>query len=192
MANITLWFPVAIYHEDNLFSSEQNNLWNKKIIKLAKQGLSSPKWHGNTITSHLKYELYTDADFKHLFEIITDRIHSFARQHNSLEKYTCNHAWFNLNKKNTFQEFHCHDGSIFSGVYYIDVPDRSGGIIFDDPKNPDMLPVKNVMEKNDLTYVNCRYDAIPGRLIIFRSYLRHCVEVGYNTVPRISISFNYH
>lgn len=192
MAEITVWFPVAIYHEDNLFSQEQNKLWSKKILDLSKdKNNSSSKWQGDTQTSHLIYELSTDPDFNLLFSTISDRVHQFAVAHNSYEQYSCGSSWFNINKKNTFQELHTHNGAIFSGVYYVKVPKNSGKILFDSPLNPDMLPVKNIVTRNELTFESCTYEVKESRLIIFRSYLRHLVEVNRNFSSRISISFNY-
>jgi uncharacterized protein (TIGR02466 family) len=76
-------------------------------------------------------------------------------------------------------------------VYYISAPEGSGKIVFEDPREPDMLPIKNIPSRNDLSYVKVGYEACEGTLLIFRSYLRHMVSLNLNTTPRISVAFNF-
>ena len=80
---------------------------------------------------------------------------------------------------------------MFSAVYYVKVPEGSGNIIFEDPRMPDMLPVKNIPERNSLSFNKIGYTPAEGTLLIFRSSLRHCVQEGTNVDPRISISMNF-
>ena len=50
----------------------------------------------------------------------------------------------------------------------------------------------NIGKKNGVGVNNpIRYKAIPGRLIIFRSYVPHCVEKHKDTEDRISIAYNF-
>ncbi len=192
MSTIDLWFPVAIYKVHNLFDLDTNMAWTNKILELEKTTEKGGKeWLGNTITTHDTFDLQDDKDFVELLDVITNHVHIFAKEHQSFDSYLCNHSWFNINYADTFQEFHTHDGSIFSAVYYVHAPINCGKLIFEDPKLPDMLPIKNIKEKNDLTFGRCGYMPSAGSLYIFRSYLRHCVEPGKNTDPRISISLNF-
>ena len=49
------------------------------------------------------------------------------------------------------------------------------------------------IRKNNSVSMNTmiKYKAIPGRLIIFRSYVPHCVEKHKDTEDRISIAYNF-
>ena len=80
---------------------------------------------------------------------------------------------------------------MFSAVYYPKVPEGSGSIVFENPLVPDMMPVQNIEERDDMTFERISYQPKDGMLVIFRSYLQHCVRQGTNTEDRISIALNY-
>ena len=192
MGNIETWFPCSIYYENNLFSSEQNQNWGEHCLHLEKTLESGGEhWQGNTFTSLEKYDLRTDSLFLPLITEISKHVHNFAREMGSNGEYTCQSSWFNINRKGTFQEYHTHSCSIFSCIYYVQTPQGSGGVIFKDPKEPDMLPVKDIPVRNGLSYQTTKYGAEQGKLLIFRSYLEHFVEPGINEEPRISIALNF-
>ena len=69
--------------------------------------------------------------------------------------------------------------------------DKYKNIVFEDPKQPDMLPITNIKERNDLTFQRVGYEAEERKLVIFRSYLRHMVEPCKNKSPRMSIAVNF-
>jgi uncharacterized protein (TIGR02466 family) len=193
MANVELWFPVAIYSENNLFSKEQNAIWTKYLLdKKETVSCGGEDWYGNTYTTHgSKYNVKKDPEFAQLITTITEHVNEFAKLHNCNESYECSYAWANIADANSFQEFHTHNGSIFSLVYYVAAPEGSGQIVFEDPKEPDMKPLKTVKQRNQLSFTKISQPATEGGLIIFRSYMRHLVQPGTNTTPRISISMNF-
>lgn len=192
MPNIELWFPVAIYQEHELFSKEQNDIWAERILSLQKRIPNGGKdWYGNTYNTHGTYDLRKDDIFKPLVDTLTDRVNQFARFHNCTGSYECKYGWANVSDHNSFQEFHTHNGSIFSLAYYVTAPEGSGRIIFEDPKEPDMRPLKDIKDRNEYSFIKVAYPPKQGTLIIFRSYLRHLVEPGTNSTPRISVSMNF-
>jgi len=192
VGKIELWFPVAIYVADDLFSQQQNEIWKDCLLNLKKNKPSGgADWYGNTYTTHDSYDLREEEKFKSLLDKITDCVQEFANAHNSTGQYNCEHFWANIALEKNYQEFHTHDGSIFSAVYYIEVPEGSGSIVFNDPKQPDMLPIKNINERNHLSFIRTKYLPKAGRLLIFRSYLSHMVEPGTNSSERISVSLNF-
>ena len=105
-------------------------------------------------------------------------------------KYECHEGWININRKYTFQEYHNHPGSIISAVYYISAPEGSGRIQFQDPKE-DMMPLKDIKELNTNSFKTALYPCEEGRLLIFRSYLKHLVHQGLNQIPRVSLALNF-
>ncbi len=192
MGNIEIWFPVAIYKADNLFNAEQNNLWKNHLLEIKQNNKSGGEdWYGDTYTTHNVLELKNDKVLEPLIQEIRKHVNHFAQAHRSDAEYNPGHCWANIGKAGNYQEFHTHDGSVFSAVYYITAPEGSGRIIFVDPKQPDMLPLKNIKDRNELSYIKCSYAPQEGQLLIFRSYLSHMVEPGTNTKERISISINF-
>lgn len=192
MANIELWFPTPIYIEKNLFPLVYNKNLEKEILTWPESIPSGGEdWEGGTYTTHITHDLSESKLFEPVIEAIQEHVNQFAHAHNSFYNYKMQHSWANISYPGNFQEYHTHDGSIFSAVYYVSVPTGSGNIIFEDPRMPDMLPLKEIKERNQLSYVKTGYSPAPGTLVIFRSYLRHCVQKGTNTDPRISLALNF-
>lgn len=192
MPEIKLYFPTAIYTETNLFNAEQNKIWSDKILELQKTVPSGGlDWEGDTYTTHSTYELTRDKLFTPLLDKIQEHINAFTNEHNSEFVHTCKSAWGNVNLPGTYQEFHSHPSSVFSCVYYPNVPSGSGDIIFESPLVPDMMPIIGMKQINDLSLQRTCYTPEEGMLIIFRSFIKHSVRAGTNTEPRVSIALNY-
>lgn len=192
MAEINLYFPTAIYVQQDMFGKEQNKIWSDRILDMQKNIPSGGvEWEGKTYTTHNTFNLLEDETFAPLFEAVQLHINSFTKEHNSDFLHKCDSAWANINDPRTYQEYHTHPNSVFSCVYYPKVPEGSGSIAFESPTLPDMMPVLNIKERNDLTFERVAYTPKAGTLLIFRSYIRHCVREGTNTEPRISIALNY-
>jgi len=189
---VEMWFPVAIYLEDNLIPVEDNEKIKKHCLTIRDKTPSGGEdWMGGTYNTHGTHDLRKDPEIMPLLDLITRHVNDFAKMHNCNANYKNGSAWLNISDKSNWQEFHTHNNAIFSAVYYIGAPEGSGKIIFEDPKEPDMFPLKNIKGKNTLSYTRISYPATEGTLVIFRSYLRHMVEPGVNTVPRISIAMNF-
>lgn len=101
--------------------------------------------------------------------------------------------WININGYKDFNITHSHFGpSIISGCYYVDVNENSGDIVFERPGFPASIN-GSFLAKRDNEYVahGASYSPIPGKLILFPSYLEHYVKPNLSDKPRISIAFNY-
>ena len=192
MLNVEMWFPVVIYKKENLLSQEENDKLAEHSLEIKNTNLSGgDEWMGGTYNTHGTHNVSKDLIFSPLISLITSHVNDFAKMHNCNANYDSNYSWLNISDAGNFQEFHTHNGSIFSAVYYIAAPEGSGRIVFEDPKEPDMMPLKSVQDKNQLSYTRISYAPTQGMLIIFRSYLRHLVEIGTNETPRISIALNF-
>tara|TARA_Y100000004_G_C8774520_1_gene352213 strand:- start:54 stop:641 length:588 start_codon:yes stop_codon:yes gene_type:complete len=190
--SVNLWFPVAIYGASEVISVEENTKIYNRGLELQKTIESGGEgWEGGTYNTFDTYNLLHDNTFYPLLEQINVHTHKFLEMHNSLSKLKIKGAWLNINSEGTYQEFHAHNGCIFSCVYWVRSPTGSGKIVFEDPKQPDMLPITNIKERNDLTFQRVGYEAEERKLVIFRSYLRHMVEPCKNKSPRMSIAVNF-
>ena len=100
--------------------------------------------------------------------------------------------WVNLLKPGGHHSAHIHPHSILSGTFYVDVPDRSGAIRFEDPRLPMMMaaPVRMDDAPEELrTFVAVQPRS--GLLLMWESWLRHEVQPGTTKADRLSISFNF-
>lgn len=101
-------------------------------------------------------------------------------------------SWININPPTAYNTKHLHPRSLFSGVYYISVPEGDcGQIIFErEPLMLSYLPSYIVDQWNDMTSGTASYTPKEGKLLIFPSWLLHWVEPNNTSSDRISLSFN--
>ena len=93
--------------------------------------------------------------------------------------------WANLLKSGGQHSGHIHPHSIVSGTLYVEVPNGSGAIRFEDPRLPLMMAAPS--RKDMFVTVEPR----PGLLLMWESWLRHEVLPGSGRGERLSISFNF-
>lgn len=108
------------------------------------------------------------------------------------EKPKLDSLWANLLKAGGHHSAHIHPHSIISGTFYVEVPDGSGAIRFEDPRLPLMMaaPQRRPDAAEDLRpFISV--EPRPGLLLLWESWLRHEVLPGTGRGERLSISFNF-
>ena len=93
--------------------------------------------------------------------------------------------WANLLTGGGQHSGHIHPHSIISGTFYVEVPQGSGAIRFEDPR----LPLMMAAPQRPDTFVTI--EPRPGLLLMWESWLRHEVLPGTARGERLSISFNF-
>lgn len=113
---------------------------------------------------------------------------------NKKVKYSEIYMWLNINSTSNFNMPHSHVGDdriepIWSGVYYLQVPENSGDIIFYDPngaassgRKHAALYQENVLAKTIVP--------VEGQLLLFDPLILHAVTTNNSDEERISIAFN--
>ena len=100
--------------------------------------------------------------------------------------------WVNLLRPGGHHSAHIHPHSILSGTLYVEVPNGSGPIRFEDPRLPMMMaaPVRRDDAPEELRpFVSI--EPRSGLLLMWESWLRHEVLPGTARAERLSISFNF-
>jgi len=192
MDDIVTYFPQAFFSSTNLLKKDYlSKLQNKAytIKKIEKSG--GDNWSLRPFNTCGTYDLQKDEDFKILLDIITDKTHKFIREHNSDYVYPIKESWLNVYDKNESQEMHSHGGSTFSAVFFLKSNDDCANLIFENPTEPDMLPIRGVKKENHLTYKRCWIKPIQNSLVVFRSYMRHMVEKQQTDFNRITVAVNF-
>jgi uncharacterized protein (TIGR02466 family) len=100
--------------------------------------------------------------------------------------------WVNLLKSGGHHSGHIHPHSLISGTFYVEVPDGSGAIRFEDPRLPLMMAAPT-RRKNAAAELQPFATIQPrrGLLLMWESWLRHEVLSGTGRGERLSISFNF-
>ena len=194
--NIADAFPIGILGQPDVLTPEENDLLIAKVYKLRSifgagntqdwlSGKRSPDncYRQSNIVDYL--------EFKPLVERITQCVHQLARVHGSDDNYHCTEGWYNIYSSSRYQEYHVHPNSIFSAVYFMKSGEDSQGLHIKRPDHGGMLPPKN--KKRDTPYNQEVIIAPPQErtVIIFRSYLEHCVPPSSLKTDRVTVALNF-
>ena len=100
--------------------------------------------------------------------------------------------WVNLLKTGGHHSGHIHPHSTISGTMYVEVPQGSGAIRFEDPRLPLMMaaPTRRADAREEL-HPFVTVEPRPGLLLMWESWLRHEVLPGSGRGERLSVSFNF-
>ena len=181
------------------FKLRNSEQLNAKLLKDCEswrsnsQGISRSNkkgWHSENDLFHRP-----EASFKALCEAIHQCILAVTRKSApSLEFDNIEiqyNGWININPTNAFNSPHRHAGYMWSGTYYVRIPESadkySGVIEFFDPRNLDM---SNRIKESEMFAERLKFNPKSGELVIFPSYLLHWVTPNQESDERVSIAFN--
>ena len=184
-------FPTIIYIKDLPNANELNSYLEKHIVEWSNQdkGVSKTNvngWHSQTDMNHKKeYEPLIRELFQMQNEIVKE-------EHLDMEPRLGN-MWANINPPGGYNNNHIHPNSLFSGAYYVKAKPNSGRLALMDPRPgvQQIMPTRKPGKMPRELWRDAYYDAIPGRLIMFPSWLWHKVELNQSNDVRISVSFNF-
>ena len=95
--------------------------------------------------------------------------------------------WYNVQEAGNKHDLHTHSNNLLSGVYYVE-SDKSGGIIFQDPRQQ-VDVIKPLLEKNSpYNSTKCVLQSNEKCALFFPSWLKH--QTQETKSRRISISWN--
>jgi uncharacterized protein (TIGR02466 family) len=103
--------------------------------------------------------------------------------------------WANINYKDGFNRPHIHPNSLWSGVYYVKTPKKCGHLKIEDTRTMSLMsiPTKTDKKREEPKHLwrEVHFEPIAGRLIMFPSWVNHCVDRNESDDIRISVSFNF-
>ena len=183
------YFPTIIYAKDVQLD---NRLFEREVIEWAKKDKGIRRtnmigWHSTTDMHKIPvFKTLVDELFKMQMEIYKEELLS--------REPIIGNMWANINPPGGYNRPHIHPNSHFSGVYYIKAPQNSGEIVFNDPRSAAhmVMPerVKDIKPPSHL-WREVRVNPLEGRMLMFPSWLWHCVEPNESNDIRISVSFNF-
>jgi uncharacterized protein (TIGR02466 family) len=135
-----------------------------------------------------------DPDAGDLKRLLDRHVARFAEAcaFNLPKKLKLDSLWVNVLKPGGAHSGHIHPHSALSGTLYLEVPEGSGGIRFEDPRLPLMMAAP--LRRDDADEALRPFVTIPprpGMILLWESWLRHEVEANGAKSERVSISFNY-
>tara|TARA_B100000287_G_scaffold86022_1_gene78639 strand:- start:1449 stop:2072 length:624 start_codon:yes stop_codon:yes gene_type:complete len=159
----------------------------------------------------LEYEQYPDGTgwtskdvhillsdpFQKLKELVDQHMRMYCFEFLKLEGCDVKHcqSWINLHKPGNHSPKHYHSNSCYSGGVYLDVPDGSGGLIFNQSHTQPTYITGTVKpptsEGNLFNADRWGFDVRRGDLFIFPSHLEHQTDVNTTNKNRYMVAFNY-
>jgi uncharacterized protein (TIGR02466 family) len=135
-----------------------------------------------------------DPAFGDLAKLLAKHAAAFAREcaFDLPRRPRLDSLWVNLLKGGGHHSGHIHPHSIISGTFYVEVPNGSGAVRFEDPRLPLMMAApQRAKEAPDELQPFVTVEPRPGLLLMWESWLRHEVLPGSGRGERLSISFNF-
>ena len=181
------FFPTFVYAKDiNLDLNLMTNAiveWSKKDKGLVKTNVKG--WHSPT-------NMHTIPVFKPLVDELYKMQSEIYKEEFLERKPILGNMWANINYKGALNRPHVHANSLFSGAYYIEVPNNSGFLKINDPRQGTHF-IKPARKDGIPIYLAPEVHIEPkeNRIIMFPSWLEHCVEMNESDDIRISVSFNF-
>lgn len=187
---IEYWWPQEVGFYDNPKHNELNLIDYCYEIQ-AKTESGGKGWISKETynTSDGAYELHLDSRFKQLNDWINKSITLYIQETKIDFKPKEYQSWFNIYKKGDYQEVHVHPNSILSAVYFLKAGEKSSSLVL----HPPFQDQRDISKTDGSmgTTTTIKYNPIPGRLVVFRSYLPHCVGKHQDDEDRITIAYNY-
>ena len=182
------FFPTTIYGKDVKLN---NQLFANEIVEWSKRDPGEIRtnmngWHSQTDMHKIPvFKPLVDELFKMQFEV-------FNEEHLAREPIIGN-MWANINPPGSMNQPHVHPNALFSGVHYVKSQPQSGRLKIYDPRPgiQTIMPVRKSGNPGKDLWREAYIDPIPGRIIMFPSWLWHCVEPNKSNDIRISVSFNF-
>jgi uncharacterized protein (TIGR02466 family) len=149
---------------------------------------------------HSHNDLHKSADYKPLVDAIGDATERMSADlgYNSRFQMTIGTMWSIINPPGSANRAHVHPGCLWSGVYYIHAPKGAGHIEFIEPRTAHLMNqpryAPNAPRPKEC-WTKVRFEPVPGRMIIFPSWLYHAVDPNMSKEEgrkghRVIISFN--
>ena len=202
MSKVTSLFSTPIYHGS---LSEKGHIdvseLKKSCRSIADEDLAGHDWClKNGFTGYTSYASLYDLGwrfpiFKELQKIIDHHVSEFTLELDwdlGNKKIILDYFWINILPEGGAHSGHIHPQSVISGTTYIEVPNCSSAIRFEDPRLSQMMaappPQKKARDaRKQFFYVMPKV----GDVLLWESWLRHEVPTNMSKKERISISFNY-
>jgi uncharacterized protein (TIGR02466 family) len=110
-----------------------------------------------------------------------------------------NDCWFHISRDGGYFQPHNHPNASWSAIYCVDPGDETpqndsmaGHVMFSDPRTANnYLDPANRYMRRDMSFNAIRFRLKPAELVVFPSYLYHCVEPYVGQKPRITIAANF-
>ena len=185
-------FPTSVYIKDIPNAVQLNQYLEQKIIQWSQ---TDPKGHKRTNVNgwHSKTDMNQKEEYNPLtIELFNMQEEIYQKEHLN-RKPVLGNMWANVNYPGGYNRPHLHPNSLFSGVYWIKTPVKSGNLMIYDPR-PGIHTTMPGRKEGPLPHQFWReihYTPRAGTIVMFPAWLWHEVRPNQSNDIRISVSFNF-
>ena len=185
-------FPTSVYIKDIPNAVQLNQYLEQKIIQWSQ---TDPKGHKRTNVNgwHSKTDMNQKEEYNPLtIELFNMQEEIYQKEHLN-RKPVLGNMWANVNYPGGYNRPHLHPNSLFSGVYWIKTPVKSGNLMIYDPR-PGIHTTMPGRKEGPLPHQFWReihYTPRAGTIVMFPAWLWHEVRPNESNDTRISVSFNF-
>ena len=185
-------FPTLVYIKDLPNAVQLNQYLEQQILKWKQ---NDPK--GKPRTNVNGWHSQTDMNRKEEYNVLTKEL--FAMQDEIFKKElltqkpALGNMWANINYPGGYNRPHLHPNSLFSGVYWIKTPEKSGNLMLYEPR-PGVqctMPNRKEVKLPPELWREVHYTPRAGTAVMFPAWLWHEVQPNRSNDTRISVSFNF-
>ena len=184
-------FPkvVGIYTFDNHGKYEKELVSKCDSIKNRGTDIGGQNWISQSVyNTENVYDVNKDKDFDPITNFIRSCAIDYCKELNYSGELNHTNTFFNIYKKYDYQDWHDHPGTHLSGVYCLSGEKGGADIHFTDFNNKLHINVKEFTTDNSSTW---KEEFIPGKFLIFKSDLLHCVNRHELDSKRYSLATNF-
>ena len=184
-------FPkiLGVYTFDNHKKYEKQLVFKCDNIKSKGTLEGGKNWISQSVyNTENTYDVNKDKEFAPITEFLRVCALDYCRELNYDGVLNHTNTFFNIYNKYDYQDWHDHPGTHLSGVYCLAGERGSADIHFTDFNNRLNINVKEFTTDNSTTW---KEEFIPGKFLIFRSDLLHCVNRHNLDSKRYSLATNF-
>ena len=171
---IETWFPTVIFHEDLDVPTPVRAQALERVRQLVDEEVLEQL--GRYTAANGPNTLHLDPPLRPLLKILGAAIRRFLFDELRLDRervqFYLGRCWPVVQSGSVGGELHTHAGAAVSGVFYLETPEGSGGLAF---QQPFALAYSHLARSADtpLTYDRVVYEAARHRLFLFASNVPH-------------------
>ena len=150
---------------------------------------ASGAWHSSELALH------KEPVFEPLAKAIIASMFAIGEKHGYSPDlpFVLTAMWANVLDTGGYNRWHTHPNSLWSGVFYLKVPEGAGALVFSDPRQQALSLQAVVQDSKKVArehspVVDC--EPHENMLVLFPGYLGHEVRPNLAAEQRISLSFN--
>ena len=186
-------FSVPIFHGklDNWKKYNRDLLPVCHKVRKETEDMSELPWNCHVWSSYAyDDQLFKRPEFQEISKVIAKYVRAYMdkRQWKGEAKMLMTELWVNYQEKYQYQEYHDHRERVISGIYYIDVPEGTPGIMM---KTPLKANFDDLFFNEDAVQEVNHLKIETGDILLFPSWLDHGVKANMTDSHRVNVSFNF-